>query len=259
MGHRRPGADFSSAGARSGDLRQLCRAERRANLAAIQIDQLTFQRGGEDRAPIARTRAAADDRQFGDLRAGFAQRVQAVSKRKGDTFEHGGTIRAGVGLVVEAQKCTANMRVVVRGAFAGKIRQKQLRARRGPAASARGENFGGTVDARQRAAQSMQLAAERCTAIWCHRPGRQWQKACTAPAGLGRNLRVATKITPDVPSDSSAWPSAITRRHRRRLRHCRRRPRRPATARHAPARRDLIAQRAGRLRCLHRAAACGQG
>ena len=56
----------------------------------------------------------------------------------------------------------------------------------------------------------MQAAAERWTDIWCQVSGRQWQNACTARAGLGRKSCVATKITPEVPSESSASPSPIT-------------------------------------------------
>ncbi len=60
------------------------------------------------------------------------------------------------------------------------------------------------------AVQSRQEAAFSMTDIWCQRPGRAWQKACTVPPTFGRKLSVAAKITPDVPSESRASPSWIT-------------------------------------------------
>jgi hypothetical protein len=55
-------------------------------------------------------------------------------------------------------------------------------------------------------AQSTQDAADSITLIWCHRFGRQWQKACTALAEFGRNFGVTRNSTPEVPRERKASP-----------------------------------------------------
>ena len=89
----------------------------------------------------------------------------------------------------------------------------------------------------------------------CQVPGRQWQKACTASAGLGAKPASATNSTPEVPSDRKASPGAdhpdpdgpggVVARpagHHR-------------IGRHAPGGGDLGPQRAGRLAALEQLAA----
>ena len=62
------------------------------------------------------------------------------------------------------------------------------------------------------ASQASEAAAESMTPIWCQRPGKAWQNACTADAGAGAKLSVARNMTPDVPSERNASPGAMAPR-----------------------------------------------
>ena len=67
-------------------------------------------------------------------------------------------------------------------------------------------------DCVSRATQLRLDAALRITLIWCQRPGRQWQKACTPWPGLGAKPSLPANSTPEVPSDSRPAPASTTPR-----------------------------------------------
>ena len=162
-------------------------------------------------APVRRARAAADDRDALDARAGLAQRVQAVGEREGDAFEHRrppGPRRRCRGC--RPKKHAARVRVVVRRALAGQVGQEELGAvaaqaarprprRAAPPASPAPVSARHPVDAARR--------ADSITAIWCQRvrAGSGRRRARRA-RGSGGSASLATKSTPEVPSERNASP-----------------------------------------------------
>src|SRR5690606_26367611 len=136
-------ADLGGRATVDRDLREPGGAERGADFAAAQVYQLDAERGSDRFAPVARARAAADDRELRDFGAGRAQRVEPVAEREGDTFERGLGQPLGRGLVVKVEVRAPHLRVVVRRALAREVREEYLRAAGGAGGLGAGEQVGG--------------------------------------------------------------------------------------------------------------------
>jgi hypothetical protein len=91
--------------------------------------EVEFTGVGEQLCPVVAARAAAEQRQRARFGARRAQRVEAVGEREGDAFEHGIAEQRAIGCMVHAEKHALRIRVVVRRAFAGQIRQEERRTR----------------------------------------------------------------------------------------------------------------------------------
>ena len=256
------GATHTSLGiaAIDGELREPRRAERRADLAALQIDQRAPRSAAAiDPAPIARARAAADHRQLGDVGAGLAQRIEPVGEREGDAFEHGLRQAAGVGVVVEAEEGAADLRHRCAACARPTDRAGTARARwpDRPLRRAR------TARRRRlapvsRATQSMQEAARQVDRHLVPQVGQAVAEGVDGARRVGpesvvgdedharraeRQQRIAVAHHADADGARGIVAAAAGHGHRA----------------HAPERGDLGAERAGDSRCLRPAPASGRG
>ena len=114
--------------ARSGEPRQSRGAICGSDLGSIAIDQRPLQRGGQYAAPPHRARAATDDGNPVDARAGLDQHIETVGKCERYAFEHCLTDRRGIRIMRETEQHAARMGVVVGRAFARQVRQENLSA-----------------------------------------------------------------------------------------------------------------------------------
>ena len=188
---------------------------------------------------------------------------QAVGEGERDAFERGPAEIGARRRAVEAEDARLRRSDCCAASARPKIGQKDepaLRRRR----DAGGLDLGEQARLRRRrrkdaSPKASALAADRITAIRCHRSGRQWQKACIARSGSGLQRRIRDEDDARGPERKKAPARVARRRCRRRRRRCRRR--RPATGFRGAVRalRRRSRQGAGRIRrCPRRGAACAR-
>ena len=132
---RRGQADRLGRLAGGGEARQPRSADRPPGLAASVARHLAVERRGDHPRPQGAARAAADQADAADRIACPLQAIPRLSQGEGDPLHHGACqIDARSGLA-EAEEHAAGARIVVRSAFAGKIRQEDRLA--GAAVAAR--------------------------------------------------------------------------------------------------------------------------
>ena len=157
-----------------------------------------------ERAPPPETRPRSR------LDAELAQQVERVAQPVRDALEHRAGERAAVVAQREAGERAARVRVGVRRALAGEVRQERqplgAGLPRGRACDELAEAGAGRGDVAQPRSEP---AAESITPIACQPPGTAWQNAWTRARGSAANAGSAANTTPLVPSAIESGPGTV--------------------------------------------------